>query len=126
MHCKPTRALAAKISVRCQARDQHGDIIKQFSQPTQALATTTQGSSVMGTDDQASQPNATPLGRREMIALATTSISLLSVTSLETKPAAAIQGSIAGRIPGITGPDSEGYYLYTRPEGKSGGHGGKR
>eukprot|EP00890_Picochlorum_soloecismus_P002135 jgi/Picsp_1/2922/NSC_01147-R1_psbp domain-containing protein chloroplastic-like len=35
----------------------------------------------------------------------------------------AIQGLTAGRIPGIEGPDAEGYFLYTRPEGKSGGHG---
>lgn len=38
-------------------------------------------------------------------------------------PAQAIQGSIAGRIPGITGPDNNGFYTYQRPEGKSGGHG---
>lgn len=31
-----------------------------------------------------------------------------------------VQGLIAGRIPGVTGPDSEGYMTYTRPEGKSG------
>lgn len=38
--------------------------------------------------------------------------------------AQAIQGSTAGRIPGISvNPDAEGFYLYTRPEGKSGGHG---
>ncbi|KAK9814544.1 hypothetical protein WJX72_007668 [[Myrmecia] bisecta] len=30
----------------------------------------------------------------------------------------------AGRIPGLsTAPDGEGYFTYTRPEGKSGGHG---
>lgn len=32
----------------------------------------------------------------------------------------AVQGNIAGRIPGVTGPDKDGYYTYTRPEGKSG------
>lgn len=35
----------------------------------------------------------------------------------------AVQGLTAGRIPGVTGPDKDGNYLYTRPEGKSGGHG---
>lgn len=35
----------------------------------------------------------------------------------------AIQGITAGRIPGVTGPDADGIYTYTRPEGKSGGHG---
>lgn len=38
-------------------------------------------------------------------------------------PAWAIQGITAGRIPGVTGPDKDGYYRYQRPEGKSGGHG---
>lgn len=35
----------------------------------------------------------------------------------------AIQGMTAGRIPGITGPDAEGRFTYTRPEGKAGSHG---
>lgn len=35
----------------------------------------------------------------------------------------AVQGLTAGRIPGVTGPDSDGFFRYTRPEGKSGGHG---
>jgi hypothetical protein len=35
-----------------------------------------------------------------------------------------VQGLTAGRIPGLTPePDAEGYFTYTRPEGKSGGHG---
>ncbi|KAG2497548.1 hypothetical protein HYH03_004295 [Edaphochlamys debaryana] len=38
--------------------------------------------------------------------------------------ARAIQGMTAGRMPGVSKvPDAEGYYLYRRPEGKSGGHG---
>ncbi|KAG2436767.1 hypothetical protein HXX76_006291 [Chlamydomonas incerta] len=40
------------------------------------------------------------------------------------QPANAIQGLTAGRIPGRTKEaDAEGFYTYTRPEGKSGGHG---
>lgn len=38
-------------------------------------------------------------------------------------PSHAVQGLTAGRIPGVTGPESNGLYRYTRPEGKSGGHG---
>lgn len=38
--------------------------------------------------------------------------------------ALAIQGLTAGRIPGLsTEADEAGFYTYTRPEGKSGGHG---
>lgn len=35
-------------------------------------------------------------------------------------PAWAVQGLTAGRIPGVSGPDADGLYTYTRPEGKSG------
>eukprot|EP00210_Caulerpa_lentillifera_P000630 g609.t1 len=36
----------------------------------------------------------------------------------------AVQGSIAGRIPGLTEvPDEDGFLTYKRPAGKSGGHG---
>ncbi|KAK9865796.1 hypothetical protein WJX84_001616 [Apatococcus fuscideae] len=38
-------------------------------------------------------------------------------------PAEAIQGSTAGRLPGLGKPDEDGYRVYTRPQGKSGGHG---
>ncbi|KAL4422711.1 hypothetical protein ABPG75_008908 [Micractinium tetrahymenae] len=44
-------------------------------------------------------------------------------TAAACQPVLAIQGSIAGRIPGITGPDADGFFTYQRPEGKSGGHG---
>ena len=40
------------------------------------------------------------------------------------KKAQAVQGYTAGRIPGVSEtPDADGFYTYTRPEGKSGGHG---
>lgn len=40
------------------------------------------------------------------------------------RPALAIQGLTAGRVPGISGaPDADGFQQYQRPEGKSGGHG---
>jgi len=51
--------------------------------------------------------------RGAMIALATSCLATCS-------PANAIQGLTAGRIPGVTGPGEDGYYTYTRPEGKSG------
>eukprot|EP00798_Chlamydomonas_sp_ICE-L_P013930 gene13930-19860_t len=39
-------------------------------------------------------------------------------------PAHAIQGLTPGRVPGRSStPDDQGFYTYTRPEGKSGGHG---
>jgi len=37
--------------------------------------------------------------------------------------APAVQGYTAGRIPGLGDVDDEGYRRYTRPAGKSGGHG---
>ena len=47
----------------------------------------------------------------------------LSLWPLPLPRAEAVQGLTAGRIPGLTGPDKDGYSRYTRPEGKSGGHG---
>ena len=51
------------------------------------------------------------------------SLSVGSQASLSTPTAEAVQGLTAGRIPGLTGPDADGFMRYTRPEGKSGGHG---
>lgn len=59
---------------------------------------------------------------RRMALMSLTASGVFAASSV-TSVAEAIQGLTAGRIPGITGPDSEGYYTYTRPEGKSGGHG---
>eukprot|EP00884_Botryococcus_braunii_P009125 jgi/Botrbrau1/18213/Bobra.53_1s0072.2 len=49
---------------------------------------------------------------------------LAGSAGLAERPARAVQGLTAGRIPGLSPlPDAEGYYTYVRPEGKSGGHG---
>jgi len=47
-----------------------------------------------------------------------------AATAVLPPPASAIQGLTAGRIPGLaSSPSPDGTFLYTRPEGKSGGHG---
>eukprot|EP00882_Tetradesmus_deserticola_P002227 GHRQ01002379.1.p1 GENE.GHRQ01002379.1~~GHRQ01002379.1.p1 ORF type:complete len:279 (+),score=108.63 GHRQ01002379.1:232-1068(+) len=58
-------------------------------------------------------------GRRHALA------ALVTVPAvLQANAALAVQGLTAGRIPGIsTTADADGFYTYTRPEGKSGGHG---
>lgn len=64
-----------------------------------------------------SQPEV--FGRRQ-------ALSLLAVTPVlaQAQSAWAVQGLTAGRIPGLNPePDANGYFTYTRPEGKSGGHG---
>ncbi|GIL74915.1 hypothetical protein Vretifemale_4777 [Volvox reticuliferus] len=59
--------------------------------------------------------------RRETLGL---SIAAATTLSLIGRPSQAIQGLTAGRIPGLSKePDEEGFYMYVRPEGKSGGHG---
>lgn len=68
------------------------------------------------TDDAV--PGAPCLDRRSLLAGAA---ALAAVTACQ--PALAVQGITAGRIPGISGPDDDGFYTYQRPEGKSGGHG---
>jgi len=53
--------------------------------------------------------------------------SLLASLVLEgslTRPAVAVQGLTAGRLPGVSKEkDAEGFRTYRRPDGKSGGHG---
>jgi hypothetical protein len=39
------------------------------------------------------------------------------------QPAQAVMGMTAGRVPGLAPADKNGVRRYTRPEGKSGGHG---
>ena len=39
------------------------------------------------------------------------------------QPAGAVMGMTAGRVPGLAPADADGVRRYTRPEGKSGGHG---
>lgn len=57
--------------------------------------------------------------RRDMLLQSTAALLLVSNVG----SSHAVQGLTAGRIPGVTGPDSSGLFRYTRPEGKSGGHG---
>jgi hypothetical protein len=91
-------------------------LIPSPTPPTQSKATV-----LPPRPSSSSDINPFALPDRRTLLVAT--ISLASSLSLSTPPSQAIQGSIAGRIPGITGPDADGYYLYQRPEGKSGGHG---
>eukprot|EP01025_Chloroclados_australasicus_P044348 TRINITY_DN4806_c0_g1_i1.p1 TRINITY_DN4806_c0_g1~~TRINITY_DN4806_c0_g1_i1.p1 ORF type:complete len:268 (-),score=7.47 TRINITY_DN4806_c0_g1_i1:361-1164(-) len=51
-------------------------------------------------------------------------LSGLGAATLAADRADAVQGLTAGRIPGLVAdPDYDGFSIYTRPEGKSGGHG---
>lgn len=66
-------------------------------------------------------PSTTTTRRTALVAAMAASSALLIPF---VRPAAAIQGLTAGRIPGLsTVPDADGFVTYTRPEGKSGGHG---
>lgn len=57
------------------------------------------------------------VGRRKAMASSAWAAVALS------RPALAIQGMTAGRLPGLSEPDQDGFSMYMRPEGKSGGHG---
>ncbi|GFR40581.1 hypothetical protein Agub_g1161, partial [Astrephomene gubernaculifera] len=61
------------------------------------------------------------LSRRHALAM---SVAAAAGLALGVRPGKAIQGLTAGRIPGLSkDADEDGFYTYTRPEGKSGGHG---
>lgn len=64
-----------------------------------------------------------PTTRRAALAAAALS-SFAAFTLHHPRPALAVQGLTAGRIPGLSAkPDANGKFEYRRPEGKSGGHG---
>ncbi len=70
--------------------------------------------------DQSDEVNAaTSQQRRRAIASLTAAAAAFSSWQ-STNTAQAIQGLTAGRIPGISGPGSDGFFKYQRPEGKSG------
>lgn len=61
------------------------------------------------------------LRRRDALALP---VAAAALSALEfPQSALAVQGLTAGRIPGLTVSDIEGFNYYKRPAGKSGGHG---
>lgn len=61
--------------------------------------------------------------RRGVLRL-TAGLTVIGLNSVFSPGANAVQGFVAGRIPGLTEvPDEEGFLTYTRPTGKSGGHG---
>lgn len=62
-------------------------------------------------------------GRRTLLSASTAGLLAAAALWAQPQAALAIQGSTAGRIPGLKGPGEDGLYTYTRPEGKSGGHG---
>merc|ERR1712176_16694 len=64
----------------------------------------------------------TKLNRRDLFLASTLGVVTLDY-ALDADRSEAIQGLTAGRVPGLSAVDSEGFRRYTRPEGKSGGHG---
>ncbi|EFJ48537.1 hypothetical protein VOLCADRAFT_74648 [Volvox carteri f. nagariensis] len=72
-------------------------------------------------DSPAAREVCTTFARREALIAP---IAAAATLAFGARPSQAIQGLIAGRIPGLSKqPDEDGFYMYTRPEGKSGGHG---
>jgi hypothetical protein len=80
-----------------------------------ASAARVASSSNRGTSEVAAGAAAVSLDRRALLGAAVA----LAVSACQ-PPAWAVQGLTAGRIPGVSGPDADGLYTYTRPEGKSG------
>lgn len=67
-------------------------------------------------------PTQTPTRRAALAAAALSSFAAFTLP--HPRPALAVQGLTAGRIPGLSAkPDANGRFEYRRPEGKSGGHG---
>lgn len=91
---------------------------------TRALRNSTRGAGGEAAPDAARDGrDASPVTRRALGCLLASGVVTSSLVGFEA-PAGAVQGLTAGRIPGLsTNPDVDGFFTYTRPEGKSGGHG---
>jgi hypothetical protein len=77
-------------------------------------------SSSSGSDGGSTSGTLTDVGRRAlMVGLASVAGPLAGPTG----KAQALQGYTAGRIPGVSAADQDGFNRYRRPEGKQGGHG---
>uniref|UniRef100_A0A453CBL7 PsbP C-terminal domain-containing protein n=1 Tax=Aegilops tauschii subsp. strangulata TaxID=200361 RepID=A0A453CBL7_AEGTS len=63
------------------------------------------------------------VGRRNALASAAAACGVSVLGFAGDGLAAAKQGPLAGRIPGLSGPDQNGWKTYRRPDEKSGGHG---
>ncbi|KAF8726368.1 hypothetical protein HU200_019830 [Digitaria exilis] len=63
------------------------------------------------------------VGRRRALVSATAAACGASVLGFAGHGMAATQGLLAGRIPGLSDPDENGWRTYRRPDDKSGGHG---
>uniref|UniRef100_A0A7C9D569 PsbP C-terminal domain-containing protein n=1 Tax=Opuntia streptacantha TaxID=393608 RepID=A0A7C9D569_OPUST len=84
------------------------------------------GSAETSIDDSAEKLDSGLLKRRSLI-LQSGVVPLLSSLAAFEFPAPGLavvkQGLLAGRVPGLSEPDEEGWRTYRRPDDKSGGHG---
>ena len=94
---------------------------KSSSQRCRAPRTNASSKSVVaGSASRDDSEDEVDFGRRAVLSGVPLAIAGLA---MNTQQASAIQGLVAGRLPGLSEVDSDGFCKYTRPEGKSGGHG---
>ncbi|KAG5530329.1 hypothetical protein RHGRI_025314 [Rhododendron griersonianum] len=78
-------------------------------------------------DEEFRNLNGFDLKRRQLALLLVSGVSLISSSAILGFPeeglAVVKQGPLAGRIPGLSEPDEQGWRTYRRPDEKSGGHG---
>ncbi|XP_006663877.1 psbP domain-containing protein 4, chloroplastic [Oryza brachyantha] len=94
------RAAAAVAAVRCSSRPNLSEAHEEEEEDGVAL-----------------------MGRRHAMASAAAAACGVSVFSFAGESMAVKQGLLAGRIPGLSDPDEQGWRTYRRPDDKSGGHG---
>uniref|UniRef100_A0A7N0V4V5 PsbP C-terminal domain-containing protein n=1 Tax=Kalanchoe fedtschenkoi TaxID=63787 RepID=A0A7N0V4V5_KALFE len=81
------------------------------------------GNSTVAEDDDM-PPAQWSIGRRSVLAFGSCLLSSAAVSSFPGGGFAVVkQGLLAGRIPGLSEPDAQGWRTYRRPDEKSGGHG---
>lgn len=81
------------------------------------------GPTLSGSHEEEREEMVTLVGRRNALASAAAACGVSVLGFAGDGLAVANQGLLAGRIPGLSGPDENGWRTYRRPDEKSGGHG---
>ncbi|XP_066359601.1 psbP domain-containing protein 4, chloroplastic-like isoform X2 [Miscanthus floridulus] len=77
----------------------------------------------VGHEEEGEREGVAMVGRRRALASAAAAVCGAPVLGFAGRGLAATQGLLAGRIPGLSEPDGNGWRTYRRPDDKSGGHG---
>lgn len=116
MRVSTTSSSATRVVAKSQG------LTNNRTSPAHSSKRSSQGPSQRKAAEERKVQQSAKINRRDLF-LASTLGAVTLDYALDAGRSEAIQGLTAGRVPGLSAIDSEGFRRYTRPEGKSGGHG---